>query len=137
MIGMGRVRCGMWGALTLIVLGVPALNADAPPGIGSCGNLVQVPDSLRYAPFDTDRYLCLPSNFSISVYARIPNARFMALTPSGDLLVSESRAGTESLLQHRPQRTVAVSDFARGLHVSPYLVIDTVAGQSYVCLRCG
>jgi glucose/arabinose dehydrogenase len=137
MAGMGRVRCGLRGVLTLLLLGLPALNADAPPGIGTCGNLVHVPDSLRYAPFDTDRYLCLPPNFSISVYARIPDARFMALTPTGDLLISQPGAGKVSLVQQRADGTVAVSDFATDLYVPHDLVFHTVADQTYLYVAEG
>src|SRR4029079_4380738 len=52
--------------------------------------LVTVPTSMRTSPFDVDRYLTIPPNFSIAVYARVPGARFMAVAPNGDLLVSNA-----------------------------------------------
>ena len=35
----------------------------------------------------------VPEGFSIALYARVPNARFLLATPAGDLLVSAPRRG--------------------------------------------
>lgn len=59
-------------------------QSSTPPG-ASLRVKVQVPAALRTAPFDVDRYLNVPPDFTVAVYARIPRARFMAITPSGDL----------------------------------------------------
>lgn len=56
-------------------------------------NPVQIPSSMRSAPFDVERTLNLPPGFKIAVYARIPGARFMAIAPNGDLLVSQPSMG--------------------------------------------
>lgn len=53
---------------------------------------VQVPEAYRAAPFDKEQVLDVPTGYSIGVIARIPGARFLALTPDGDILVS--RPGT-------------------------------------------
>ena len=61
-----------------------ASTAVAPPA-ASLTVLVQVPASMRSSPFDVDRYLTIPPNFSISVFARIGGARFMAVAPNTDV----------------------------------------------------
>ena len=52
-----------------------------------------VPAALAAAPFTTPRTLQVPAGFAIAVYARVPGARFMAITPEGNLLVSQPGAG--------------------------------------------
>ena len=69
-----------------------ASSVVAPPA-ASLTVLVQVPASMRSSPFNVDRYLTIPPNFSISVYARVGGARFMAVARNGDLLVSNPGAG--------------------------------------------
>ncbi len=60
---------------------------------------VQVPTNMRTSPFNVDRYLTVPPNFNISVYARIPNAPFMAVAPNGDVLVSRPGGGEVKIIQ--------------------------------------
>ena len=86
-----RLLSALWLALLgLAWAGEPAASAagaSAPPG-ASVTAPVQVPAALRTAPFDVSRSLTVPPGFTISVYARIGGARFMALAPNGDLLVA-------------------------------------------------
>src|SRR3982074_1052739 len=49
---------------------------------------VHVPTSMRSGPFTTEGSINIPAGMTISVYARVPGARFMATAPNGDLLVS-------------------------------------------------
>jgi len=72
-----------------------ASSAASPvPGIGTLTRVkVQAAGALAAAPFDQDRFLNLPAGWTASVYARIEKARFMAVTPSGDLLVSQPATG--------------------------------------------
>src|SRR5512144_2261604 len=60
---------------------------SGPPGATSTVT-VTVPASMRGSPFDVQRSLTVPQGFSVAVYARVPGARFMAVTPEGSLLVS-------------------------------------------------
>jgi hypothetical protein len=69
-----------------------------PPG-ASVSVRVQVPASMRTPPFDVDRYLRIPAHFNIAVYARISQARFMAVAPNGDLLVSQPSTGRVKLVR--------------------------------------
>ncbi|HZJ54134.1 MAG TPA: sugar dehydrogenase [Myxococcaceae bacterium] len=85
--------------------GVP--DTGAPDGGASIGPIppasvdvpVRVPASMRGPPFDVPRTLRVPPGFSISVHARIPGARFMAVTPEGALLVSYPYPGTVYLVR--------------------------------------
>ncbi|GAA2347936.1 gluconolaconase [Dactylosporangium salmoneum] len=88
---------------------------------------VAVPPALASAPFNRDRYLQLPAGWTASVYARIEKARFMTLTPSGDLLVSQPGAGTVQLV-----RAGAVSQFAAGLRQPHDMVFAPLNGQMYL-----
>src|SRR5690349_24315749 len=74
-------------------------SAVAPPA-SSVPTPVTVPAIMRTSPFNTAMSLLVPPNFTISVYARIPGARFMAVTPDGNLLVS--KPGADSVLLVRP-----------------------------------
>ncbi|MGZ3461437.1 MAG: PQQ-dependent sugar dehydrogenase, partial [Archangium sp.] len=71
---------------------------------------------MRAAPFDVPRALTVPQGFSIAVLARVPGARFMAVTPEGNLLVSNPGAGTVSLVRPGAGGADAVvSDWVTGL----------------------
>src|SRR5688572_24531134 len=109
-----------------------ASAAVAPPA-ASLTVLVQVPASMRTPPFDVDRYLTNPPNFSISVYARIGGARFMAVTPNGDVLVSNPGAGSVRIV--RPGVSggdPTVSTWASGLNQPHDIVFHTLNGTTYV-----
>jgi glucose/arabinose dehydrogenase len=54
---------------------------------------VEVPEALGDSPFDEPRQALVPSGWTISVWARLPEARLAAWTPDGALLVSVPRAG--------------------------------------------
>ncbi|HTJ35866.1 MAG TPA: gluconolaconase [Dactylosporangium sp.] len=105
-----------------------APGGPAGSGLGQPTRVkVTVPPALATAPFDRDRYLQLPAGWTASVYARIDKARFMALTPSGDLLVSQPGAGKVQLV-----RAGAVSEFASGLRQPHDMVFAPLNGQMYL-----
>jgi glucose/arabinose dehydrogenase len=94
---------------------------------------VAVPDqSMATPPFDTARKLLIPSGFSIQVYARVDGARFMAVAPDGDLLVSNPGAGTITLLRPSDSGGARRSVFASGLHHPHDIVFHTVGRKTYV-----
>lgn len=107
--------------------------AANPPG-GTVATTVQVPASMQSAPFNVARTLNIPPGFSISVYARIGGARFMAITPGGDLLVSNPGAGSIYIV--RPNATVGgdpvVSTFVSGLHNPHDMVFHTIGATTYL-----
>ncbi|HVG38515.1 MAG TPA: hypothetical protein VM870_04460, partial [Pyrinomonadaceae bacterium] len=113
--------------------GTLSAQTTPPPG-ASVSVKVQVPSSMRTSPFDVDRYLSVPPNFSISVYARIGNARFMAVAPNGDLLVSRPGSGEVKLV--RPNATQGadptVTTFVSNLRNPHDIVFHAINGTTYV-----
>ena len=96
---------------------------------------VQVPRTLRLPPFDVPRYLQIPSGFAIDVAARVPDARFMAILPNRDILVSNPENGSITLV--RPSEQAGASPlyqgvFASDLHYPHDLVLHRVHGIDYL-----
>lgn len=104
---------------------------STPPG-ASVSMRVAVPSTMRTSPFDVERYLNVPPNFSISVYARIGNARFMAIAPNGDLLVSQPGAGKVLLVRSQTGGDPVISDFVTGLRKPHDIVFHTIGATTYV-----
>src|SRR5512138_792852 len=103
-----------------------------PPG-ATATVPVTVPASMRGAPFDVQRSLTVPQGFSIAVYARVPGARFMAVTPEGWLLASNPGAGKVFIV--RPGTGGAdpvVSDWVSGLTRPHDLVFHAIAGTVWL-----
>ncbi len=116
----------------VIHLMMPALTLGQLPPSASVLTKVQVPSSMRFAPFDVDRYLKVPPDFSIAVYARINNARFMAIAPSGDLLVSQPSTGKVKLVRPNSHGNPLISDFVTGLCKPHDLVFHTIDSTTYL-----
>jgi glucose/arabinose dehydrogenase len=91
---------------------------------------VDVPGGLNAAPFNVPRKLNLPAGWTATVYARISKARFMSLTPSGDLLVSQPSTG-KVLLVRKSGGSATVSDWLTGLNNPHDIVFAEVKGQMY------
>ncbi|MEA5600103.1 sugar dehydrogenase [Nostoc sp. UHCC 0252] len=113
-------------------LEVVSTEAFAIPPAASVDTLVKVPGTMTNSPFDTNRYLKVPPNFSISVYARIPNARFMAVAPNGDLLVSQPSTGKVLIVRPNGSNDPIISDFVTGLRKPHDIVFHTIDGITYV-----
>ncbi|ANY09285.1 PQQ-dependent sugar dehydrogenase [Pseudonocardia sp. HH130630-07] len=92
----------------------PVTNAvsgdEAPPAAAPAPDLVPVPvtvpPELRGGVFDEPREALAPAGWTLSVFARVPNARLAVWTPDGNLLVSVPDEGRVVLLtadgQQRP-----------------------------------
>src|SRR5262249_6662571 len=107
-------------------------SGQPPPGATSTV-AVSVPASMRGAPFDVARSLTVPEGFAIAVYARVPGARFIAVTPEGNLLVSNPGAGKVSLVRAGTGGgDPVVSDWATGLRKPHDLVFHTIAGALWL-----
>jgi glucose/arabinose dehydrogenase len=87
---------------------------------------------MSYSPFNQDRYLNVPAGFSISVYARVNGARFMAVAPNGDLLVSQPGAGKVALVRPNPAGDPLTLDFANGLRNPHDIVFHRIGSTRYV-----
>jgi glucose/arabinose dehydrogenase len=117
-------------ALIALCASLAPLFAD-PPG-ASISTKVQVPPSMSFDPFETDRYLNIPPRFSISVYARVGGARFLAMAPNGDLLVSQPFSGQVLLLRPNEDGDPAIFTFIDGLNLPHDIVFHPVRGVMYV-----
>jgi glucose/arabinose dehydrogenase len=106
---------------------VPAGSSTSLVQVG-----VQVPAGMARPPFDVPRTLLVPRQFTISVYARIPDARFMAVTPDGNLLVASTGNGKIVLVRGRGAGAPAVTDFMTGLNQPQGLAFHTVGSTTYL-----
>ena len=114
--------------LGLLLAGPARAQLPAPASV-----TLTVPAALAGAPFDAPRTLQVPAGFTIAVYARVPGARFMALTPEGGLLVSQPGAGKVSLV--RPGGAggpPVVTDFVTGLRQPHDMVFHAIGGTTYL-----
>jgi glucose/arabinose dehydrogenase len=93
---------------------------------------VQVPGNLRSGPFAGQRYLTVPPGFAVSVYARVSGARFLAVAPNGDLLVSQPGAGRITILQQNADGTSRAATFASGLRNPHGMVFHTISDTTYL-----
>lgn len=122
----------------LVVLGASCAMLSALSGteahaqVALSPQTVQVPASMKSAPFDTTRTLNIPTNFNIAVYARVGGARFLALTPDGNLLVSQPGSGKISLVRPNPNGDPTVSDFVSGLNKPHDMVFHTVGATTWL-----
>jgi glucose/arabinose dehydrogenase len=107
------------------------LKAQSPPPGATNYVKVQVPASMRTAPFDVDRYLTIPEKFEISVFARINGARFMATAPNGDLLVSVPSSGKVKLVR-TTSGDPSITDFVSGLSQPHDIVFHKIGSTMYV-----
>lgn len=82
---------------------------------------VQVPPGLDAAPFDQPREALVPPGWSLSVFARVPDARQAAWTPDGNLLVSVPDAGRVVALSSTGEQRPLLEGLTRphGLAFSP------------------
>ena len=123
---------GCAAALSLVLgLARPALaQLPAPATVA-----LTVPAALASAPFNIPRTLQVPAGFAIAVYARVPGARFMAITPDGNLLVSQPGAGKVSLVRPGSAGGLpVVTDFVTGLRNPHDMVFHTIGGTTYLYL---
>jgi glucose/arabinose dehydrogenase len=127
---LGRILSA--SLISLMSLEVVPTAAFGNPPAASVDTLVKVPSTMTNSPFNTNRYLKVPPNFSISVYARIPNARFMAVAPNGDLLVSQPSKGKVLIVRPNGSNDPIISDFVTGLRKPHDIVFHTIDGITYV-----
>ncbi len=88
---------------------------------------VGVPDIWRGSPFDRERSLNVPKGFQISVLARIPKARFLAVASNGDILVSQPATGSIKLI-----RNSSITDFASGLNQPHDMVFHQLGSKTFL-----
>ncbi|MEH2419588.1 MAG: PQQ-dependent sugar dehydrogenase [Nostoc sp.] len=111
------------------VLSTPTL---AIPAAASVDTKIKVPNTMSYSPFNISRYLKVPPNFSISVYARIAGARFMAVAPNGNLLVSQPNSGKVLIVRANGNKDPIISNFVTGLRRPHDIVFHTINNTTYL-----
>jgi glucose/arabinose dehydrogenase len=94
---------------------------------------LHVPKSLRSDPFDIERTLTVPLGARISIYARVQEARFLAVTPEGELLVSQPFMGQITLLRTKPDGELEqVPLFEELLSLPHDMVFKTIGDKIYL-----
>jgi len=93
---------------------------------------VSVPASMRWSPFDVSRTLNVPPNVAVEVVARVGGARFLAVAPNGDILVSQPYAGNVVLIRPRVGQDPDYYTFANGLNLPHDIVFHKVGSTTYV-----
>jgi glucose/arabinose dehydrogenase len=96
-----------------------------------------VPPSLQSAPFDRPRTLLVPPGFQISFYARVENARFLAVAPNGDLFVSQPNRGSILLLRPSGSSPPEVFQYASNLSLPHDMVFHAIEGITYLYVAEG
>lgn len=112
-----------------VTLQQPAMPQAAAASVRST---LEVPAALATSPFDKERSLVIPPGFGIRVWARVPKARFMALAPNGDVLVSIPSEGRIVLLREGAGSTAEQFDFATGLSKPHDMVFHTINNVPYL-----
>ena len=94
---------------------------------------VEVPAGMDAPPFNVPRQLTVPAGFGIQVFARVPQVRFLAAAPNGDLLAAETFRDRVTLLRPDPAGGAPASfTFADGMHAAHDIVFHTLGGTTYV-----
>lgn len=93
---------------------------------------VDVPTALASDTFSEQRQLTVPPGFGIRLWARVPHARFMALAPNGDVLVSVPDEGRIVLLRERTNDVPQAFDFATGLNKPHDMVFHRIGNVTYL-----
>jgi len=106
----------------------PARQAAA----GTVSQALEVPQGLDGDGLNPGLRLMVPEGYGIRVWARVNRARFMALTPSGDVLVSVPSQGRIALLRERAGSTPQSFDFATGLNQPHDMVFHTIGSTTYL-----
>jgi uncharacterized protein (TIGR03437 family) len=116
----------------ILLLSLSLLAQAAPPG-ASLSRSVTVPSGMRIGVFSSDQFLTVPPGYQISVWARVTNARFLAVAPNGDVFVSQPDLGQILILRPDPtggDPTQFV--YASGLRGPQGLAFDTVNGVTWL-----
>ncbi|MBC7503312.1 MAG: sugar dehydrogenase [Herminiimonas sp.] len=123
-------RAGL--AAMLVTAALSANSANSPPAGATQRVTVSVPAGLNSPPFDVVRTLTVPPGFSIRLLARVRGARFMAVAPNGDLLVSSPDNGTIKLLRLNRGKPLQEFTLAANLQNPHDMVFHTIAGKTFL-----
>jgi glucose/arabinose dehydrogenase len=92
---------------------------------------VEVPKKWASGTFESPRRLNVPAGAAISVIARVEKARFLAVSPNGDLLVSQPSEG-RILLVREEGGDANVYELVKGLRLPHGMVFHRVGETLYL-----
>lgn len=118
--------------LLAATLALPGLTFAQTPAAATETVKIEVPESMRQAPFNVDRFASVPPNFKLEVHARVSGARFMAVAPNGDLFVSMPWDGTVRIVRERENDVPLQLNYATGLQRPHDIVFHKIGQQQYV-----
>jgi glucose/arabinose dehydrogenase len=120
----------------------PAPPSPPPPSLEFQTVNLEVPSGLNSAPLDVTRAVTIPKGFKLSVYARVPGARFLRLAPNGDLFVSQpgninstdpNQDGKILLVRRNASSgNPSVTTFASGLRKPHDMAFVTIGSKTYL-----
>ena len=93
---------------------------------------VEVPEQWRSAPFDRERLLTVPAGAKIAVLARVRGARFLAVSPNGDILVSQPSRGKILLIRQSGPSEARVYELISGLRLPHGMVFHRIGDKLYL-----
>lgn len=93
---------------------------------------LDIPESLAEGPFASTKSLNVPPNFGIRLWVREQDARFMALAPNGDVLLSVPASGQVLLFRERANDLPQRFEFASGLQSPHDMVFHQINGVTYL-----
>lgn len=129
LVACGGADAGGDSAITTTPANLPLAPQAAA---ASVTRVLEVPAALAEAPFDRERNLTVPPGFGVRLWARVPNARFLALAPNGDILVSVPSEGKIVLLRERINDVPQAFDYATGLRNPHDMVFHRIGEVTYL-----
>lgn len=93
---------------------------------------VEVQEADRKAPFDRERFLSVPEKAKIAVLARVEKARFLAVSPRGDILVSQPSTGKILLIKPSGLSDAKVVELISGLRLPHGMVFQRAGDKLYL-----
>jgi glucose/arabinose dehydrogenase len=121
-----------WRALAVILTVIVSISASQAPEPAAVTRTLEVPAALAAPPFDTPKTLAIPPGFGIRLLARVEGARFMAVAPNGDILVSNPESGNVVLLRERAGDVPEKFNFASGLQLPHDMVFHQIGNTVYL-----
>lgn len=119
--------------LILIVCGTCSRLAQSSPAAGALVTVkVEVSAANWTMPFNQGRTLKVPKGAKISVLARVEKARFLAVSPEGDVLVSQPNRGKILLVRRSGPAEEKVSELIGGLRLPQGMVFHRIGETLYL-----
>jgi glucose/arabinose dehydrogenase len=125
---------GFFRLMIILFLGGfgPIQGESAAPAGAQAPVKVDVPEPWRTAPFDRERQLMVPAGATISVLARVAAARFLAVSPNGDILVSQPSRGKILLIRQSRSSEAGVYELISGLRLPHGMVFHRIGDTLYL-----